>query len=63
MGLNGLELSSKTVDIRPVSDKPGAKSGAVGAVSGAIHAIADAIKGLSDIERQRLLELMKEARP
>ena len=41
MGLNGHELSSKTVYIPHVSDNAGAKSGAVGALSGAIPAIAD----------------------
>lgn len=41
MGAAGHELSSKTVDIRPVSDNAGAKCGAVGAQSGAINAIAD----------------------
>ena len=41
MGAAGHELSSESPDFPPVSDKPGAKSGAVGALSGAIPAIAD----------------------
>ena len=60
MGLNGHELSSKSLDKPPVSDNASAKCGAVGAKTGAIDAIANAIKSLSDTERQQLINLMQQ---
>ena len=68
MGDTGHELSSKKPDYPHVSDKDGAKSGAVGAQSGANFAITDENLASSiacwsklDIDTQVSLRLKAEA--